>query len=901
MNPAAPLSSPLSSAPLAGKPFTRKENEMTVTKKMLLLVMSALFGIVVLSGIAIVQMNKVFDTTNFTNINTVPALSFLDNAREHFMFTRVRAYQHLASRSEERMAELEKNLAMNREGFDKAMKAYESTVADQMDKQLFDEEQRLWREYHVLIDAALADSRGKRKDKGEIGLDAARKVATQLGETIDKHFEYNRTLGKNSAEEAQAAKQSALLLSLLVGAATLLAIAGIGFYITRNLMRQLGGEPDQAAEIANKIAAGDLSSSFALKPGDNTSLMASMQRMSTAIQTLVTDANQLSDAATEGKLLTRADGSKHQGDFRKIVEGVNQTIGALVGYLDSMPAPAMIVDKDFTIRYMNSIGAKVGGKTPEQLLGTKCYDHFKTEQCHTENCACHRAMSDNRMSNASTVARPAAGLELDIDYTGLPIVDGNGKVIGAFEVVTDQTAVRKAARLASKIAAYQEAETQKLADGLQRLARGDTDFSIETAEGDTDTAQVRQVFQTLGKALNTCVQVINTLVADAGMLASAAAEGKLATRADASRHQGEFRKIVEGVNATLDGVIGPLNEAISVMEDIERGDLTRNIKGNYQGQLEDFKETVNNTVAKLAQIITDVNATAETLSAATTQVSATAQSLAQASAEQAASVEETSASIEQMSASVKQNTENAQVANTMSDDGSRKAAEGGQAVTETVSAMKQIAKKIGIIDDIAYQTNLLALNAAIEAARAGEHGKGFAVVAAEVRKLAERSQVAAQEIGLLAGNSVGLAEKAGQLLDEIVPATKKTADLVEEITAASMEQTAGVDQVNTAMVQLSQITQQNSAAAEELAATAEEISGQADNLQQLMAFFSIQPGSDKPAAQATARPAAAVKAAPVIKLPPTQAPSPMPPMPPTAAMKKGNGASHVSAADFVNF
>jgi methyl-accepting chemotaxis protein len=192
-----------------------------------------------------------------------------------------------------------------------------------------------------------------------------------------------------------------------------------------------------------------------------------------------------------------------------------------------------------------------------------------------------------------------------------------------------------------------------------------------------------------------------------------------------------------------------------------------------------------------------------------------------------------------MAASISQNTENAKVADGMSAQGSQKAAEGGDAVTETVKAMKDIAKKIGIIDDIAYQTNLLALNAAIEAARAGEHGKGFAVVAAEVRKLAERSQVAAQEIGQLAANSVGLAERAGKLLDEIVPSTKKSADLVQEITAASEEQSAGVSQINNAMAQLSQITQQNASASEELAATAEEISSQAGNLQTLMGFFDL--------------------------------------------------------------
>ncbi len=155
----------------------------------------------------------------------------------------------------------------------------------------------------------------------------------------------------------------------------------------------------------------------------------------------------------------------------------------------------------------------------------------------------------------------------------------------------------------------------------------------------------------------------------------------------------------------------------------------------------------------------------------------------------------------------------------MASKAAKEAVEGGEAVKLTVDAMKQIARRIGIIDDIAYQTNLLALNAAIEAARAGDHGKGFAVVAAEVRKLAERSQVAAQEIGELASSSVEMAEKAGRLLDQMVPSINKTSDLVQEISAASVEQSTGVSQINQAMNQLSQVTQQNASCSEELAAS----------------------------------------------------------------------------------
>ena len=190
-----------------------------------------------------------------------------------------------------------------------------------------------------------------------------------------------------------------------------------------------------------------------------------------------------------------------------------------------------------------------------------------------------------------------------------------------------------------------------------------------------------------------------------------------------------------------------------------------------------------------------------------------------------------------MTSSIAQNTENAKITDAMASKAANDAVDGGVAVNATVEAMKQIAKKIGIIDDIAAQTNLLALNAAIEAARAGEHGKGFAVVAAEVRKLAERSQVAAQEIGEVASSSVALAEKAGKLLAEIVPNIRKTSDLVQEISAASTEQSSGVGQINSAVSQLSQTTQQNASSSEELAATSEEMSGQAEQLQHAMSFF----------------------------------------------------------------
>jgi methyl-accepting chemotaxis protein len=296
------------------------------------------------------------------------------------------------------------------------------------------------------------------------------------------------------------------------------------------------------------------------------------------------------------------------------------------------------------------------------------------------------------------------------------------------------------------------------------------------------------------------------------------------------------------IRSVLKQLGGEPDYARDMVTRIAEGDLTVKIETQAKDN-SSLLFAMKQMTERLTQVVTDVNGGAQALASASEEVSATAQSLSQAASEQAAGVEETSASIEQMTSSIAQNTENAKITDGMASKAALDAVSGGEAVNATVEAMKQIAKKIGIIDDIAAQTNLLALNAAIEAARAGEHGKGFAVVAAEVRKLAERSQIAAQEIGEVAGNSVELAEKAGRLLAEIVPNIRKTSDLVQEITAASNEQSSGVGQINAAVGQLNTTTQQNASSSEELAATSEEMSGQAEQLQQTMSFFKLDSSS----------------------------------------------------------
>jgi len=285
----------------------------------------------------------------------------------------------------------------------------------------------------------------------------------------------------------------------------------------------------------------------------------------------------------------------------------------------------------------------------------------------------------------------------------------------------------------------------------------------------------------------------------------------------------------------LDAMAESLTKTAQVADAIAEGHL--DVEVVPAGEDDKLGTAMRNMVLRLREVISRVHAATGSVQNGAESINVSSSHLSQGAAEQAAAAEEASMSIEEMAANIRQNAGNAKETERIAQRGAKDALAGEAAVRETVVAMKQIAEKIRIIDEIARQTNLLALNAAIEAARAGEHGKGFAVVAAEVRKLAERSQVAAGEISELSSSSVEVAENAGILLATMVPNIEKTAELVQEIAAASKEQDAGAEQINRAIQQLDSIIQQNAAASEELASTAEALSGQAGELTESLGFF----------------------------------------------------------------
>ncbi len=276
----------------------------------------------------------------------------------------------------------------------------------------------------------------------------------------------------------------------------------------------------------------------------------------------------------------------------------------------------------------------------------------------------------------------------------------------------------------------------------------------------------------------------------------------------------------------------------STMKRLAKGDLTLELEVTERNK-ESVFGSVKQMVDQLKSVVETVKAASDHVASGSQELSASSEEMSQGATEQAAAAEEASSSMEQMAANIRQNADNAMQTEKIAVKSAEDAQKGGESVAKTVSAMKDIADKISIIEEIARQTNLLALNAAIEAARAGEHGKGFAVVAAEVRKLAERSQNAAAEISELSSSSVDVAEQAGQMLAQMVPDIQRTAELVQEISAASKEQDTGAEQVNKAIMQLDQVIQQNASASEEMASTSEELSSQAEQLQDSISFFKV--------------------------------------------------------------
>ncbi len=775
-----------------------------------------------------------------------------------------------------------------------------------------------------------------------------KKYYQQNRDAIDKVVTLSNDWSEQNVDSANVAVTAAIICEIAFSLIALSLIIIFGLLVVRSLSRPIKGIVD----AANSIADGRLDIELNIQNKDEIGLLAgSFKKIIASLKMLISDSDMLAGAAVEGRLSIRADASKHRGEYQKIIVGVNNTLDALTNpiYIAANTVESLSkgdipekIEKEFKgdfnllksninicIDSINNLVADAGELSKAAVEG-----RLSVRADASKHQGDYRKIIDGlngTMESVVAALNMAAGTVDRISKGDIPELiekeyNGDYNIIknNLNICITSINALIADAEMLSKAAIEgrlsvradierHQGDYSKIIMGLNSTIEAVV-AALHMAAGTVDKISKGEIpkpieetyngdYNLIKENLNICISSIDALVSDANMLSMSAAQGNLSVRADAGRHQGDFQRIILGVNQTLDAVILPLEETISVLGELSRGNLEARVKGDYRGELAALKNTINETLGTLSGYITEIanvlnevasanlnveittefkgdfikikgsinnivqslnsmlndmlgeiNTAADEVAIGAQQIYDSSQGLSNGATQQASSVEQLTASVTEIASQARSNAQSSNKAKALAETVRQEVRDGASHMGDLQISMRDIndssvniSKIIKVIDDIAFQTNVLALNAAIEAARAGKYGKGFSVVADEVRSLAGRSAVAAKDIKDLIENTVGKVANGSELLNEtvgqfagVVEGMNEIADVVTKIDVSSNEQMQGITQVNKGIEQVSYVVQTIAATSEQSAASSGELTGHSLKLKKQLSKFSLK-------------------------------------------------------------